>query len=260
MWLYSAHGIKVELHILMNTFMYTFNVAVAGFCISRKHAYISAGMYILLVGPLLFIEKLEYISRYAPFILYLLATFSIALAEFVKLLERFFADELKYKDEIYNKNHELADQQKRFLRMELESKNKEIMCKVMFLLNQAENNSSFIKELNELKSDLKANDRTKLERIIQLHRLGNNEKYWSEFEKSYIEVNDNFYYKLHSLFPALSPAESRLAALIHLGLTSKQIASLLSNTPESIDVARSRLRSKLNLSVDTNLSSYLRNF
>ncbi|MGV8134682.1 MAG: helix-turn-helix transcriptional regulator [Mangrovibacterium sp.] len=57
--------------------------------------------------------------------------------------------------------------------------------------------------------------------------------------------------------PQLSPAEKKLAAFIKLGLTSKEIASLTSNTTASIDVSRSRLRKKLELERCENFESFL---
>jgi DNA-binding CsgD family transcriptional regulator len=258
MWLYNWHDFDVTGNLLLNTFMYSINMAVAGFCISRKHSFYTAAMFAAVIGPLLFTTSSGYIRQYAAFILFLMVAYSVALAEFLKILERTFDTELAYKEEIFNKDKALNEEHEKMLNYELQCRQKEIMAKTMFLLEYAEKNNDFIKKLNTLKPHLAAPKQRTLEEIIDLHRIDHHESYWKEFEARFIEIYPEFYKNLIAICPDLSPAEYKLATLVHLGLSSKQIAALTNNTPESIDVARSRFRRKLNLPNATNLMSYLR--
>lgn len=257
MWLYNLYDFDVTGNLLLNTLMYSINMAVAGFCISRKHCFFTAVMFAVVIGPLLFTTRSVYVQQYAAFILFLIVAYSVALAEFLKILEKTFNTEIAYKEEIYRNERDIAAQKNRFLNLELETKKKELMSKAMFLVSYAEKYTDFIKELHEVRSGMRSVDRDGLDKVIELHRIDHSKKYWDEFEKSFVEVHEEFYEKLIGKFPALSSSELRLAALIHLGLSSKQIANLLSNAPESVDVARSRLRSKLSIPNSVNFRSYL---
>ena len=74
-----------------------------------------------------------------------------------------------------------------------------------------------------------------------------NSKHWNEFYARFNDVHQDFYHNISKQFPSLSPAEQKLAAFIKLKMSSKEISLLTQNTKASIDVARSRLRKKMNL-------------
>jgi DNA-binding CsgD family transcriptional regulator len=58
--------------------------------------------------------------------------------------------------------------------------------------------------------------------------------------------------------PELSLNERRLCAFLRLNMTTKEIASITGQSPRSIEVARTRLRKKLNLTnSDTSLTDFL---
>ncbi len=72
------------------------------------------------------------------------------------------------------------------------------------------------------------------------------EKEWDEFMTFFKEIHPEFIKKLSALSESnLSPAELRLGMLLRLNLSSKEIASILRVTPDSVRVARYRLRKKL---------------
>ncbi len=69
---------------------------------------------------------------------------------------------------------------------------------------------------------------------------------WDEFMNFFKEIHPEFIKKLSSLSQnSLSPSELRLGMLLRLNLSSKEIASILRVTPDSVRVARYRLRKKL---------------
>jgi len=72
------------------------------------------------------------------------------------------------------------------------------------------------------------------------------------------QVQEGFLHRLEQLCPGLTKAERRLASYIRMELSSKEIAGLLNIAPRSVDVARHRLRKKLNLPEDANLTDYIR--
>jgi hypothetical protein len=258
-WYYYNHNIFFTGNFLFCTFLYCINIVVAGFCIGRKHAFIAAGLYIVSLGPLIYISNDNFLYQNAFVIVFLIIAFSVGVSGFLFVLENSHREELSLKEKIFEKDRVLAIEHNKWLSLELETKQKEIVAKTMFLLEYAENNSALVKKLESLKERMKHSEQKLLNDIIQQHKINHHEKYWKEFEASFLEVHPDFYKKLSQICPDLSPSELKLAALVHLGLSSKQIGSLSTNTPESIDVARSRLRSKLNLPTEANLKTFLSN-
>jgi len=61
-------------------------------------------------------------------------------------------------------------------------------------------------------------------------------------------------------FPSMTNNEKRLASLLRLDLSSKQIASILNISPKSVEVNRYRLRKKLKVDPKINLTDFIRDF
>jgi CheY-like chemotaxis protein len=80
---------------------------------------------------------------------------------------------------------------------------------------------------------------------------------WQRFQLSFEAVHSGFIQVLTETHPELSPAQIKLSIFLKLGMNTKDISNLLYLAPESIKVARSRLRKKMGLSLTHNLQSYL---
>nr|WP_299387070.1 tetratricopeptide repeat protein [Allomuricauda sp.] len=81
---------------------------------------------------------------------------------------------------------------------------------------------------------------------------------WDEFMNFFREIHPEFIKKLAELSEGhLSPAELRLGMLLRLNLSSKEIASILRVTPDSVRVARYRLRKKLPIEQKEELVSFM---
>ncbi len=84
------------------------------------------------------------------------------------------------------------------------------------------------------------------------------EREWDEFNNFFKEIHPEFVKKLSSLSQDnLSPAELRLGMLLRLNLSSKEIASILRVTPDSVRVARYRLRKKLPIDQKEELVNFM---
>lgn len=71
------------------------------------------------------------------------------------------------------------------------------------------------------------------------------------------ELNTDFYLRLSNRYPGLSENEQRLTALIRLNLSSKEIASILNISTKSVEVNRHRLRKKMHLKREENLTELI---
>ncbi len=72
-------------------------------------------------------------------------------------------------------------------------------------------------------------------------------------------LQKDFQLKLQNDFPDLTEQEKRLATLLRLNLSNKEIASLMNIAPKSVEIARYRLKKKLNLASGKNLHQFLSN-
>jgi PAS domain S-box-containing protein len=80
---------------------------------------------------------------------------------------------------------------------------------------------------------------------------------WDDFKFHFEKVHQGFFTRLQGKYPGLTTKDQRLCAYIQLGLSTKDIASLVNITAESAEISRIRLRKKLKLNRSQNLSVFL---
>ena len=86
----------------------------------------------------------------------------------------------------------------------------------------------------------------------------NQESEWDEFNSIFSEIHPNFTKKLTTVAnEKLTPSELKLGRLLRLNMSSKEIASILRVTPDSVRVARYRLRKKLPINPRAELVNFL---
>ncbi|MEM6643855.1 MAG: hypothetical protein AAF616_12820 [Bacteroidota bacterium] len=78
-----------------------------------------------------------------------------------------------------------------------------------------------------------------------------------EFESNIQNIYEGFYLRLAKCCPTLSKNDQKLAALIRLNLSSKQMSTILNISPKSIDQSKYRLKQKIGLEVSENLSDFI---
>ncbi|WP_400071773.1 tetratricopeptide repeat protein [Zobellia russellii] len=166
-----------------------------------------------------------------------------------------------------------ASYEKRLLEAELESKRAEEISlqKEVQLKNSALSRYSLhLAQKNKMLSSLSQTLKNSLNRSnIDLKRKLNSvvseiefnlaqEDEWDEFMAFFNEIHPDYLKQLNSkALQTLSPAELRLSILLRLNLSSKEIASILRLTPDSVRVSRYRLRKKLPIDSKEELSSFL---
>ena len=83
---------------------------------------------------------------------------------------------------------------------------------------------------------------------------------WEEFRLYFQEVHQSFEKNLTTAFPDLSPNDKKICALLKLGLSTKDIASITFRELRSVESARNRLRKKLGVSSEVNITNFLSQF
>ncbi len=76
------------------------------------------------------------------------------------------------------------------------------------------------------------------------------EDHWLEFKELFEQIHPHFFNRLKTALPLLTPAETRMLALIKINLSNKEMAMMLGVSGDTIKKTKQRLRKKLDLSRD----------
>jgi response regulator RpfG family c-di-GMP phosphodiesterase len=140
---------------------------------------------------------------------------------------------------------------------ELEALSKEL---TMYSLQLVQKNER-IKEIKQLLQQVNENFEVGFKQIQQtIYAINSSlrvDQDWEAFMLYFEKVNINFFQYLKNKFPELSSGELRLCALIRLGLGNKQISDIMNISPQSVNVARYRLRKKLALTNEQSLDDFI---
>jgi len=142
------------------------------------------------------------------------------------------------------------------LNKELEGKERELASKMMFLNQKNEMIGRIISQLQEIQKSDDVNY-SEISALVSELRTDSPQSNWKEFETQFVQVHPDFYKRLYERHPELTSHEQRICAFLRMNLNTKEIASITGRSAKSIEVTRSRIRKKLNLSRKDNLSSFL---
>lgn len=163
---------------------------------------------------------------------------------------------------LLNNNIQLASEkaalEKAALTKELEIKNKELTTNVIYQIRKNELINNIADKLMTNRHNFKKENQSLIKDIISELESSMEDNIWMEFETRFHNVHNEFYAKLNEINPDLTPNERRLCAFLRLNMSTKEISSITGQSLKSIDVARTRLRQKLNLTnAEIGLIEYL---
>jgi DNA-binding CsgD family transcriptional regulator len=139
------------------------------------------------------------------------------------------------------------------LKIEVENKNRELAISTMSLVKKNEFLSHIKSELKPLQTINSA-----VKKVLKtINNNLNNTDDWKYFEEAFNNADKDFFKKLKSYHPKLTPNELKLCAYLRLNLTSKEIAPLFNISPKSVEIKRYRLRKKMNLDRNVSLTNYI---
>lgn len=142
-------------------------------------------------------------------------------------------------------------------------RNKDITLLLTQLAGKNENYNLLLLKLENLKKLTAKDDKKLLREIESLSEEISKQQQadsWEKLNKRFHITYPEFISNILEVHPDLTPAEIKLCALLRLNLDTKEIASILNQTFDSIRVSRTRLRKKLNLKAGDNLVTCLMQF
>lgn len=143
------------------------------------------------------------------------------------------------------------------VRHEMEIKEVELQQQALHMVNLKNNLSDLENDLKSVryKQNLDSKDIQKILSGITVNKSVENE--WDKFEQYFNKVHPDFANTLISNFEKLSLRERRLAALIKMDLGSREMAALFNVEHRSIIMYRFRLKKKLGLGDDDDLTRFI---
>jgi DNA-binding CsgD family transcriptional regulator len=145
------------------------------------------------------------------------------------------------------------------LENELDYKSYELMLTMRYLIRKTDTLRELRDKLNSTRDSaakLPAKFVKEMEQIID-HGLDTQTEEWHNVMKNIKLSQEGFFRKLKNKYPSLTPNDLRLCSYLRMNFTTKEIANLTNISSRAVEIGRYRLRVKLRLGHDVNLTEFL---
>lgn len=158
-----------------------------------------------------------------------------------------------------HKDYEIAELKGRQLEQDIKHKTEELSNITMNVVRKNEILLEISNRLTRLtQGDISSDISKQIGHIQSLIRENiSHDDDWRNFIHNFDAAYEDFTKKLLAMHPSLTPTELRVCCYIKMGLSSKDIAPLFNISYRSVEMTRYRLRKKLGLERDVNLTDYL---
>ncbi|SEW53948.1 tetratricopeptide repeat protein [Chitinophaga arvensicola] len=146
----------------------------------------------------------------------------------------------------------------RVQRDQLELKSKQLATHTLDVIQRNQFLDELRNTLSEMVQEDKRDQKKQLQQLVlKINQNVNHEKQWKEFTGIFEQVHQVFFDKLNALYSDLTNNDIKLLALHKMNMDSKDMATILGISPDSLRVARYRLRKKLNIAEGDTLNTFV---
>lgn len=173
--------------------------------------------------------------------------------------EKFKEREYLLKEEALIAEKEMALLRNEKLNTEMIHKEKELANSTMYIIQKNNILNKIITDLKNL-SGITEDDHLKSRINSSIKRINkeiDNEKQWQVFDTYVEQVHEELFLKLKEKYPELSPRELKLCAYLRMNISSKEIATLMNISTRGVEISRYRIRKKLELDRNANLTEFM---
>lgn len=167
--------------------------------------------------------------------------------------------ETKIKQEQYELEKEIEKLENEKLQIKILAKDKELVNNTLQVAKKNKILNGIIHKLKDI--NINSFDEATKAQLIKLNKSINKEvntdKSWKNLEIHLKNVHFDFLKKLKEKHPAITPREMDLATYLLMNMSTKEIAEFMNISTGGVELARYRLRKKLELNQKENLISYL---
>src|SRR5574344_1595700 len=145
----------------------------------------------------------------------------------------------------------------------VEAQKRETVALSMQTVQGEEFRNKIVSDLKQLKAKSETEPEQMpivIERLIREIASDSQSTSWNQIEKRIKDTDQQFFRSLGEKHPNLTPAEMKLCLYLRMNLSTKEISGMTFQTYDSVRIARTRLRKKLNLTSDDNLVGYISSF
>ncbi|MBK8878944.1 MAG: hypothetical protein IPN74_10460 [Haliscomenobacter sp.] len=223
-------------------------------------------VYRFRIAPPWFANRLAYLF-YFLLAAGILGYLVIAPKQRFKREKEFLTTEHQRKEEDHRRRTEAAKleldrvkQEK--LQAEIDYKNKELASTTLHLLQKGEILHKIQDDIQRIARTCNQPDTRKdlLSLTKVLAQDAQLDADWGQFAQHFDQVHSEFLRRLRERFPELTPRDQKLCAYLRMNLSTKEIAPLLNISVRGVEISRYRLRKKLHLEKEANLTDFLLNF
>lgn len=196
-------------------------------------------------------------------IIILLASVVVFLIVRTRLREKLH----KTKEELAMQQIALSEKEKELQRIKeqelnktIDQKNRELSSYALSYTKDNEFYDHICDELKQILLEINPRDKLHKERLRKIlselkHHEGTDN--WQEFRLYFEQVHPSFYDSLDEICPGITQRQKRLCALLYIGLSTKEIASITFREVRSVESARNRLRRKMDIPSEETIHEFL---
>jgi ligand-binding sensor domain-containing protein/DNA-binding CsgD family transcriptional regulator len=176
--------------------------------------------------------------------------------ERLKHLKSYRQKEQQYKQEALIAEKKIINLKNEKLRIEMIHRDKELANQTMDLIRK----NKFLQKIKEDLEKIKKSTSDELLKekinslITKIDKDIDHKKQWEVFESAFDEVHEDFLKRLQEKYPNLTPKELKLCAYLRMNISTKEIAPLMNISVRGVEICRYRVRKKLNIDRDQNLT------
>lgn len=175
------------------------------------------------------------------------------------------AQSQRYEEERMLKDKKIYELQNENLKTKLHYKTQELSGYILNIVRKNEMLEDVRKNVMSISKSLDENKQANIikQKVVRLiTQINNNidhDKDFEIFQSNFNLIHKDFFNLLDNKYPNLTRNDKILCVYLKMNLTSKEIAPLLNISIRGVEVSRYRLRKKMNLDKDLNLSDFLHN-
>lgn len=167
--------------------------------------------------------------------------------------------ETKIRQEQYELEKEIERLKNEQLRVKILTKDKELVNNSLQVVKKNKLLNGIVHRLKDIDSE--AMDEAAKLRFNKLYKTIdkelNTDKSWNNLEKHIRNVHFDFLKRLKEKYPTITPREMDLATYLLMNMSTKEIAEIMNISDGGVELARYRLRKKLELPRKENLTGFL---
>ena len=164
-------------------------------------------------------------------------------------------------EESLRRENEISRLKSTQLEHDVRHKSQELSNATMNVMRKNEILIDISNQINKLQESGDTISKTSAKQLMKIQNLIkeniSHDDDWHKFAQNFDVVYENYLKRLAERFPQLNINDQRLCAYLKMGLSSKEIAPLLNMSYRSVEMARYRLRKKMELSREVNLVDFL---